>query len=270
MSFQGEPGVKKRMIQTALFIAPLMPLSSLAQDPEIPISQKLTLGAYYSNGDYGSDEDTSITYIPLTYEISNFPWIFSISIPFLALEGPGDVFLETGSIGRPNARAASNISEHGVGDVILTGSYQFQPVFNNFAYLDFSLIVKLPVADEARSLGTGETDISVQFDLYKIINSTTFYSILGYRKRGRTPLYDLEDSAYFSLGLMQQLSDRSSVGLVYDFREAASSTGFEGHELMPFYSWMPDEQWNLMLYSIVGFTDSSAKQAFGLQLSYSF
>src|SRR5690606_5927353 len=109
-----------------------------------------------------------------------------------------------------------------------------------------------------------------QLDLYKSLGATTLFSTLGYRHRGRTPLYDLRDSLFLSLGLMRTLNERSSLGLLYDYREAASESSAESHELMPFYAWSPARQWNLMVYTILGFTPSSADETLGLQVSYSW
>jgi len=81
-------------------------------------------------------------------------------------------------------------------------------------------------------------------------------------------LFDLENSLYASVGLMRQYGEKTYLGLVYDYRERASSNAFESHEIMPFISYNPGKQWNFMLYSIVGFTASSADQTIGLQASY--
>jgi len=67
---------------------------------------------------------------------------------------------------------------------------------------------------------------------------------------------------------MRQYGDNTFLGLIYDFHERASSNAFESHEFMPFVSYNLGKQWNFMLYTIVGFTASSADQTFGLQASY--
>lgn len=262
-------------IQPALLLPPvflifgLTSLQSRAQEAE-DFTHKLTLGGYYSTGDYGASQDTEILYFPLSYELSRFPWILTLTVPHLSLDGPGDVFLEAGNVGRPRPDGNPLISESGLGDVILSGTYQFESLFDDFAFLDLTLQAKLPTADESRDLGTGELDVSLQVDLYRNFGDTTVFTTLGYRHRGRTPLYDLQDSAYFSLGAMHPLGENRSLGLLYDFREAASSSAYESHELMPFISWTPDDRWNLMLYTIFGFTSSSADRAAGFQLSYTW
>src|SRR5690606_31835958 len=132
-----------------------------AQDGDT-LAHKLTLGSYYSKGDYGALRDTTIRYFPLSYEVSRFPWIVSLTVPYLNLDGPGDVFLEAGNVGRGEPGTGTMISEGGVGDVLLSGTWQFEPVFGGFAYLDFTLQAKLPTADEERDLGTGELDVGAQ------------------------------------------------------------------------------------------------------------
>lgn len=240
--------------------------SATAQDD--PKVHKFTLGSYFSQGDYGSTEETDITYFPISYELTTFPWVLSVTAPYLALQGPGDVFFETGNIGGGRDEVNEFVDERGIGDVFLSATYQFPPVLNDWVFVDFTLQAKLPTADETRDLGTGELDLGYQLDFYSTLERNTYFSTLGYRQRGKTPLFDLENSFYASLGMMRQYGDNTFLGLIYDYRERASSNAFESHELMPFVSYNLGKQWNFMLYTIVGFTASSADQTFGLQASY--
>lgn len=239
----------------------------LAQEEPSP-SHKFTLGTYLSRGDYGALQDTDISFFPLSYELTSFPWILSVSVPYLGLKGPGDVFIETGNIGRGRGSANDVIDETGIGDVVISASYQLPPILKGWVFVDFSLQAKIPTADETRDLGTGETDIGYQLDFYTTLDRNTYFSTFGYKQRGKTPLYDLENSLYTSLGFMRQYGENTYLGLLYDYREKASSNSFESHELMPFISYNLGTQWNLMFYSIVGFTESSADKTIGMQLSY--
>jgi len=243
-------------------------LALFAQEEEQSALHKFTVGSYFSRGDYGADENTDIYYFPLSYELTTFPWVVSVTVPYLGLEGPADVFPETGNIGRNRGGVSEFIDEKGLGDVFLSASYQFPPMLNGWLFMDLTLQTKLPTADETRNLGTGETDYGYQLDFYTTLNRNTYFSSIGYRKRGRTPLYDLEDSYYSSLGLMRQYGDNTFLGLVYDYREKASSNAFESHEVMPFVSYNITPQWNIMLYTILGFTNSSADKTIGFQFSY--
>jgi len=243
-------------------------LSHSVHAQEASKGHKFTLGSYFSQGDYGSTEETDITYFPVSYEVTTFPWVLSVTIPYLALQGPGDVFFETGNIGSGREDQSEFVDEHGIGDVFLSATYQLPPVLDDRLFVDFTLQAKLPSADEGRDLGTGELDFGYQVDFYTTLERNTYFSTLGYRQRGKTPLFDLENSLYASVGLMRQYGEKTYLGLVYDYRERASSNAFESHEIMPFISYNPGKQWNFMLYSIVGFTASSADQTIGLQASY--
>jgi len=266
------PAARIRVFKTLAFPITcsfvFLPLASDAQEPSPTTTHKFTLGTYFSSGDYGADKDTDIDYYPFSYEIARFPWVLSVTVPYLSLSGPGDVFLETGNIGRGREGANSLIDEQGLGDVFLTGTYQMNPIFNGWVFVDVSVQAKLPTADETRDLGTGETDYGLQLDFYTTLGRNTWFSSLGYRRRGKTPLYDLEDSPFASIGMMRQYGENTYLGLLYDYRDRASSNSFESHELMPFVSWNFAERWNMMVYTIVGFTDSSAERTAGFQVSY--
>ncbi|MFT5321933.1 MAG: hypothetical protein ACI934_002095, partial [Pseudohongiellaceae bacterium] len=120
--------------QLLLIFVPFFPQAVQAQEEE-NTSHKITLGSYFSKGDYGAVEETSINYFPVSYEIARFPWVLSVTTPFLALKGPGDVFLETGNIGREREGGDDFINETGVGDVFLSATYQFPPVFDDWVFV---------------------------------------------------------------------------------------------------------------------------------------
>ena len=111
-----------------------------------------------------------------------------MTAPYLALQGPGDVFFETGNIVGGRDEVNEFVDEQGIGDVFLSATYQFPPVLNDWVFVDFTLQAKLPTADETRDLGTGELDLGYQLDFYSTLERNTYFSTLGYRQRGKTPL----------------------------------------------------------------------------------
>ena len=243
------------------------PLVLNAQEAE-PFIQKISLGSHFSSGKYGAEEETDIFFLPISYELTKFPWVLTVTAPYLGLKGPGDVFLETGNIGRGRVGTNEIINEKGAGDLVIAGSYQFPPIFKGWVFVDLTVQAKLPTADETRDLGTGETDFGYQLDFYTTLDRNTWFTSIGYRKRGKTPLYDLENSSFASLGYMRQYGEKTYAGLIYDYRERASSNSFESHELMPFVSYNATDRVSLMAYTVAGFTNSSADRTFGLQLTY--
>jgi len=231
----------------------------------------LGLGAYYSAGDYGLDDDTSIHFFPVSYERSVGNWNLQLATGHLQVTGYGNVLVNVGGVGRNEfVDLDDNLEKstsRGVGDTVLSATYQWPGVGQSGVFLDIGVEVKLPTADESQGHGTGELDYSGQVDVYKLLGGTTIFSTLGYRIRGQSTLFDeMTDSAFVSLGFSQPVNERWSYGLIYDFRDAASASSGETHELLPYVSWAPTPSWSLMFYTAKGFTVDSPDIAFGLQL----
>ncbi|MDT8428600.1 MAG: transporter [Pseudomonadales bacterium] len=260
-----------------LLIIPLLALEVSAQE------HNLTLGGFYSKGDYDQEEDTRLFYVPLSYDYTRNNWRFKATVPHLRITGTGNVLVNTGGVGRNDdvtetGVAEQTVSASGVGDILLGVSYQFPALFDKGPYLDVTAEIKLPTADEKKGLGTGEYDYGLQLDAYQLLGQTTLFATLGYRKRGDSDLFaELEDTVWGSLGLQRPLASswvsanipgQLSIGLIYDYREAASISSNETHELVPFLSWSPLPRWSFMTYIIEGFTSDSADRAAGVQLNY--
>ncbi len=243
---------------------------SLAQEAP-PARNNLGMGAYYSTGDYGLDDDTSIYFIPVSYERSVGNWNLQIASAHLQITGYGNVLVNVGGVGRNEFVELEEVpvqsTSKGVGDTVLSATYQWPGDGQSGVFVDMGLEVKLPTADESQGHGTGELDYGGQVDVYKLLGSTTVFGTLGYRFRGRSTLFDqMVDSAFVSLGFSQPANERWSYGVIYDFREAASSTSGETHELLPYVSWAPAPSWSLMFYAAKGFTLDSPDIAVGMQL----
>lgn len=258
--------------------SPVVQAQEDAQDaPSASPRHNLSVGAYYSDGDYGQPIDTSIHYFPIAYDYTVSNWNLQVSVPHIRISGLGNVLVNVGGIGRqelegfaptsPETLEASTTS--GVGDTVLTATYQLPSFSANSPFIDFGIEVKLPTADENKGLGTGEADYGVQLDIYQLAGDVTLFGTAGYKFRGRSELFnEMTDSAYISLGFVAPITEVLSYGLIYDFREPASESSMETHELLPFISWIPAPRWTVMTYIAKGFTQDSADIAVGTQLSY--
>lgn len=239
-----------------------------------PARHNVSVGAYYSSGDYGQNIDTSLYYLPLSYDFTAFNWNLKASIAHIQVSGLGNVLVNVGGIGRNELDPVTDeeiesSTTRGVGDTVLNATYQF-PAFSAHApFIDLGFEVKLPTADENKGHGTGKADYGVQLDLYQLLGADTLFATAGYKFRGRSTLFnEMVDSAYVSLGFVRPVNERWSYGLIYDYREAASLSSEETHELLPFISWVPAPRWTLMSYVAKGFTRDSADIAVGTQMSY--
>ncbi len=249
----------------------LLPCSrvSVAQESQAPRND-LSLGGYFSSGDYGQGTDTDIVYFPVSIQRSMGNWRVQASVPYLEIAGNGNVLVNVGGVGRSeNTGLASTQTQRGVGDSVLTGTYQLPSFSETAPFFDFSIEVKIPTADERKGLGTGATDLGMQLDLYKQVGGTTLFGTVGYKFRGDSSQFsNMKNSGFVSLGFSRPVSERLSAGVIYDFREAASRYSGETHELLPYLSWSLSAQWTLMGYAIKGATQDSADMAVGAQLSY--
>jgi len=233
------------------------------------ISHNLSAGYYYSRGDYDQVADTTIHYFPLSYDVTVSGWNLQASVAHLEVSGMGNVLMNVGGLDQPGGSPGEIGTWSGLGDTILSATYQLPSYNENGPFLDLGFEVKLATADEDKGLGTGATDYGLQLDVYQLMGATTWFATVGYRFRGSSSVFAaMEDSAFLSLGFSQPLTPTWSYGLIYDFREAASATSLETHELLPFASWSPTPSWNLMGYAVKGFTDDSADLGVGLQLGY--
>jgi len=268
---QGERSMFKRILVTstaaAFCCAPV-----IAQEVP-PMRNNLGTGAYYSTGDYGLIDDTSIHYIPVSYERSVGNWNLQLAAAHIQISGYGNVLVNVGGVGRSELNVfeedLQTTTTRGIGDTVLSATYQVPSYTETSTFFDIGFEVKLPTADEYKGHGTGEVDYGVQLDAYRLFGSATLFGTLGYKFRGQSSLFDqMTDSAFVSLGFSKPLNERWSYGVIYDFREAASDTSGETHELLPYLSWAPHQQWSLMFYTAKGFTQDSADIAIGAQLGY--
>ncbi len=250
-------------------IAALSSTQVLSQDYR-DIKQTLSVASYYSSGDYGEDSDTDILYFPLSYGANFGKWGLQVTVPHLQVEGIGNVLVNIGGISRAVA-GTQRERNSGIGDSVVSFSYQTDPVSENSPFIDFRLDVKIPTADRKKGLGTGETDISAQVDISQNYGSSVLFSTIGYTFRGKTDFYEgLQNSAFVQLGLARPINSQWNLGVFYDYREAASSFSPEIHEIVPYFSWQIASNWSFTGLAAFGFTEASAGTAILGQLSYSW
>lgn len=240
-------------------------LVSVQVNAESALKQTSALAVYYSQGEYGQDQDTRIRYMPISHEIAANNWRFKVSAPLLEVSGPGNVLVNVGSVG---GISDTKVSERGAGDTILTLTYELPAWSANSPFIDISAELKLPTADETRGLGTGKVDGGIQVDLYQQIGGATAFGTVAWKYRQSSDLFrQLKNSLAVSLGLSGQLNDAVQLGVIYDYRQPVSQFTGETHEVLPYVSWSVDARWSLMFYAVKGFTEDSADMALGSQVS---
>lgn len=237
-----------------------------SEQQDSPVNHSSALGLYVSKGFYGQDSATRVRYVPYTHEVSFSTWRLRGTLPVLEIDGPGNVLIDVGNVG---GRSSATVSERGMGDISFSATYELPVIAEGLPFFDVTVDVKLPLADENKGLGTGRPDAGLQLDAYFALGAVNMFGSLGYRYRHRSPVYEqLKNSFNVSLGASRPMSDDVQIGLIYDYREAASAFSGDTHELIPYISWAASPAWSFMVYLVAGSTVDSADTAIGLQLTH--
>ena len=160
----------------------------------------------YSVGDYGTNKDTTIVYVPFTFGVRLIDtlWI-SVTVPWIDQNSQNVVVTGGGVATRKKAKGkfaqpATATAESGLGDVLLRVSYVLldeQPFLPEIApYVK----IKFPTADADRGLGTGEFDETVGVDLSKQIIGSLYGYVTAYTFVGSPPGADFHNSFGWSVG----------------------------------------------------------------------
>ena len=267
-----EPSTKQPAGSTAAKRDPRtmdLPVFSAVAERTLPPSDddselSLSIGYELSRGEFNDSDRTEIRYVPLTLKYQNGPWIAGLTVPYIRIQGPGDVV--RGADG--NLVIASDTqgrtTESGPGDVVAALSYTFYPSSSKLPLLELTGRVKFPTADEDEGLGTGETDYTVQADLSKRFGAFTSFATLGYRVLGDPSGIDLDDGFLASLGFGYRFSRRLNLGLAFDYREASTDGTDDSRELVPYTSIRVSDSLTLGTYGVVVLSDSSSDLALGV------
>ena len=249
----------------ALLIASIVSTGSIAADSPASALEDVTLslstGYDYSSGDYGDTEETTITFVPFTAQLELDAWTVKVSTSWLEIDGPGSLVAD-GDVVPGTSTGAS-----GMGDTNFTLAYLIYPFIDNGPFVELSGKVKVPTADETKGLGSGETDVTGMASLFqKVGDSVTLFADAGYRSRGSSDLYDLENGFIGALGGSYKFSDVTTAGLMFNYRQAATETGEDPMDLTPYVTLKPWENWVVNTYATIGLSDASPESGFGIML----
>ena len=105
----------------------------------------------------------------------------------LEIVGPCNVLIDVGNVG---GRNSATVSERGGGDATVSATYELPVCAENVPFFDFTVELKLPLADERSGLGTGHPDAGAQLDAYFPLGPVNMFASVGYRYPYRSPVYE--------------------------------------------------------------------------------
>lgn len=259
----------KSWIAALLIAACLVPM--VRGDESAPRRWKATTGLDYSVGDYGDTEDTKILYIPAMLRYTDFPWTLKLTVPYLQIDGPGDVVGGIdGGVVVGDTTSVDTEKNSGLGDVVASVVYSIDPWTDAAPVIDLTGKAKLPTADEDKNLGTGEADYTLQVDLSKSFGAWMPFVTLGYQFMGSSDTLELDNRPYASVGSDYRVAKGTSLGAAYDWKQAATDTSDDSSEGSLYVNQKFDAGWSASLYTVAGFSDGSPAWGVGAQVGKSF
>lgn len=256
------------LVLVATVFCGVMPLARAASTGETSVS----LGAEYTSGDYGTSSETNIWYFPVTLRYETDRYMMALTVPYLIVEGTGNVVASGGRHGtprpNPNPTNQGTQTNYGLGDIELVASHV---IAQSEAGWRVSLggYIKFGTADEQENLGTGEDDFSVHLAADRTYETNTLFGTAGYKVLGDMPGVDYDNVFFGSVGVSHRLDATRAAGVEL-YMEQAPLPGVDGQsELTLFLSSKLEAKTRLTGYVIAGLADGSPDWGLGLTLKIS-
>lgn len=162
-----------------------LPHVALAQDGR----GYLEVSGGYKTGDFGTATRSNLYYVAPVLGYVSSTYDLSVTAPYLFLDSDSD-----GQAGMMNM-------DGGIGDIILRAGRVIVPEGAFGFSMDGALSLKLPTADEAKGLGTGETDYGAFLSLHQRFDKFKLSLMSGFVKTGDPSSADYNDIFLYGIGI---------------------------------------------------------------------
>jgi hypothetical protein len=223
---------------------------------------RLSSGAPYTTGDYGTDTTMKVWHMPITAQYTNGPLSARATVPYM-------------QITRRTSEASHSAS--GVGDILTSLRLRLFRQGRWHPEVAITGQVSFPTADD--DLGLPDENVYYgQIDLGKSLGARFYlFGSVGYQTRKDND--DDEDASWYderyygSVGLDYRFTARTSGGLIFSARQpwtAQAADQSTGQMLIPYLSNRLSEHWRLQTHAIAGLSSASPDWGGGMSLSYTF
>lgn len=279
-------------------------LEKLAAQEAAPAVFSISPGFDYLTGKYGMTSKTEISIANLTGEFSFKDWTVRAYVPYVSMKSPGGVTIIDG---RPvqtlgavsqspvlkklgltlaqllaltpqqrqkqlDAATTTTPSEtnSGLGDVEISVDYNVYQ--NTVTGLNVSLsgTVKLGTADEAKGLGTGETDYRVSADVARSFGQFTPVVSFGYCVMGKPADSDLRNYYFGRVSGIYSPTDTTDLSLTFSAAQRSSESVGADNELLFMISHNIGKAWNVEAHALTGLSTSAPDFGIGASVRYTF
>lgn len=261
------------------------------------------IGADYATGKYGEPTKTEDLYVPFSVGYRSGAWRAKLVLPYISIKGNGEVVggpddrlvddrrssnSGSGSSGSSGsggggqddseeededsnpATATSTTSESGLGDVSLSATYSAIVDESRGFYLDVTARVKLGTADEAKGLGSGETDYGLHIDLDKDVGDFTLSLGMGYTVIGEPAGFNYRNVVSASTGVGYRFTEAFSANTYVSYRQSVRAGAPNQLDVAPGVSFRLNDNQRVNAYMLFGLEDGSPDFGAGLSYSYTF
>jgi hypothetical protein len=258
-------------------------------------------GAEYTNGDYGEAQDTTIVIVPFTFGYRTDRWGARITVPYVSIEGSGNIVPGSsgsaaggagglsgivggvgglldglldgllGGDGPPGGADAPEpsaipitIKEEGLGDItVAVSAVPFRT--DGGTRLTLGARVRIPTADADRSLGIDDTALAISSTLAHSFGGTTaIYGSIGYERA-----FESEANAFFAqLGAETYVVPRILLGSSIDWAQAGSELRRDSTQATLYAGYDLGSEIRFLAYGTAGLTDTSPDVGAGMRVIY--
>ena len=229
-----------------------------------------TLGADYSSGDYGASQDTDVWALPISLKYRTDTWNIRASTSYLRVTSPSFVTPDGDFIGTDDALSTKRVTEEGVGDINIAGTYNLLDDRKYSFGLDMSARVKIPTADEDKFLGTGKTDFGINTEIFQSFGNWSPYWNVGFRWRGDPKGFNLKNIWSSSIGTDYRVNDSFNVGIGYDWQQKTIKFAENAQEASAYVNYRVNDNNKVNFYVLGGFSNASPNFGSGLVLIHYF
>lgn len=218
---------------------------------------------------------------PLDLSWSRDSMTAGVSIAYLNIQGTGVSIPGIGPIAQliANRPAAGRIlsrfpipsassSSSGFGDLNLYGRWS-HPLREGSSFVTTGSI-KLGTADEEKGLGSGKTDLGLDFSYQKTFSRCSLALSAGYQVLGDPEGIELENGIRGSVSVSLPTSSGDEWSLAFNFSESTNAGAPNATTLSGGWAKSLESGYLISLYTAVGLSDASPDLSVGISVGFGF
>ncbi len=166
--------------------------------------------------------------------------------------------------------AATRTTRSGLGDVQIEVAYEVPEIREGGPTLEVISKIKLGTASTRKGLGTGTNAYSVQVDAAQPFGDNALLAGVGYRVYEKITGTMVKNTPFFSFGGKRQLSDTTSLKVVYERRQPVEVGTSHAAELTATLESQWRAGWRMEAYLFKGLSKASADVGAGFVVARQF